>query len=254
MKIEPCYVCGSPCYPGHGTMFVRNDAKCFRFCRSKCSKNFKMKRNPRKLKWTKAFRKASGKEMTVDSTLAFEKRRHVPVRYDRDLVNATVEGMKRIAEVKAKREKAFFKARMAAAAPQALEGDSLEVTRSAHMLTPGMQQPSESTRKALTASQVLLAAKAEKKAARIAKNQNRRAVGFAGAEDLAGEEGEEEIDSAEDEEELSTMDALREADISMDVGAEEEVQEKIRTKVKASKPKKKSALRRTSGVGAMSMD
>jgi len=72
-----------------------------------------MKRNPRKLKWTKAFRKAAGKEMTVDSTLAFEKRRHVPVRYDRDLVNATVEGMKRIAEVKAKRERAFFKARYA---------------------------------------------------------------------------------------------------------------------------------------------
>ncbi|GAA5914863.1 hypothetical protein JCM5296_005722, partial [Sporobolomyces johnsonii] len=111
MKIEPCYVCGAPCYPGHGTMFVRNDAKCFRFCRSKCSKNFKMKRNPRKLKWTKAFRKAAGKEMTVDSTLAFEKRRHVPVRYDRELVQATVAGMKRIAEVKARREKAFFKAR-----------------------------------------------------------------------------------------------------------------------------------------------
>ncbi|GAA5923974.1 ATPase-activating ribosome biosynthesis protein [Sporobolomyces koalae] len=251
MKIEPCYVCGSPCYPGHGTMFVRNDAKCFRFCRSKCSKNFKMKRNPRKLKWTKAFRKAAGKEMTVDSTLAFEKRRHVPVRYDRDLVNATVEGMKRIAEVKAKRERAFFKARMAAAAPQSLEGDSLEVTRSAHMLTPGMQEPSASTRKALTASQVLLAAKAEKKAARIAKSQNRRAVGFAGAEDLAGDEDEAEMDS--DEEELTTMDALREADISMDVGGDEEVQDKIKTKVKATKPKKKSALRRASGA-SMSMD
>ncbi|GAA6011398.1 hypothetical protein JCM11491_002770 [Sporobolomyces phaffii] len=251
MKIEPCYVCGSPCYPGHGTMFVRNDAKCFRFCRSKCSKNFKMKRNPRKLKWTKAFRKAAGKEMTVDSTLAFEKRRHVPVRYDRDLVNATVEGMKRIAEVKAKRERAFFKARMAAAAPQALEGDSLEVTRSAHMLTPGMQEPSASTRKALTASQVLLQAKAEKKAARIAKNQNRRAVGFTGAEDLA--EGDEaEMDSDEDEE-LSTMDALREADISMDVGEDDSVvQDKIKTKVKATKPKKKSALKRSS-TGGMGM-
>ncbi|GAA5851924.1 hypothetical protein JCM5353_006561 [Sporobolomyces roseus] len=254
MKIEPCYVCGSPCYPGHGTMFVRNDAKCFRFCRSKCSKNFKMKRNPRKLKWTKAFRKAAGKEMTVDSTLAFEKRRHVPVRYDRDLVNATVEGMKRIAEVKAKRERAFFKARMAAAAPQALEGDSYEVTRSSHMLTPGMQEPSASTRKALTASQVLLAAKAEKKAARIAKSQNRRAVGFAGAEDLAEGSGEGEMES-DDEEELTTMDALREADISMDVGGEEEVQEKIKTKVKATKPKKKSALKRTSGAGmGMAMD
>lgn len=73
-----------------GITFIRNDAKQFRFCRSKCHKNFKMKRNPRKLAWTKAFRKAAGKEMTVDSTLQFAQRRNVPVRYNRDLVQKYV--------------------------------------------------------------------------------------------------------------------------------------------------------------------
>lgn len=120
------------------------------FCKSKCHKNFKMKRNPRKVRWTKAFRKAAGKEMTVvsnltlvkevprhssrllqipyvpcsliflllhpqDSTLEFEKRRNVPVRYNRDLVAATLAAMKRIQEIKARRERAFYRARMAKA-------------------------------------------------------------------------------------------------------------------------------------------
>ncbi|CAL1704670.1 unnamed protein product [Somion occarium] len=73
-----------------------------------------MKRNPRKVRWTKAFRKAAGKEMTIDSTIEFEKRRNVPVRYDRELVQTTVKAMKRIAEIKQRREHAFWKNRMAA--------------------------------------------------------------------------------------------------------------------------------------------
>lgn len=112
MRVYNCHFCSSPIYPGHGIMFVRNDAKEFRFCRSKCHKNFKMKRNPRKLKWTKAFRKAAGKEMVVDSTLTFAARRHVPVRYNRDLVAETLRAMSRIEEIRQKRERAFYKNRM----------------------------------------------------------------------------------------------------------------------------------------------
>ncbi|KAJ7632690.1 ribosomal protein L24e-domain-containing protein [Roridomyces roridus] len=113
MRIEKCYFCSTSVYPGHGSAFVRNDAKVFRFCTSKCHKNFKMKRNPRKVRWTKAFRKAAGKEMTIDSTFEFEKRRNIPVRYDRELVQTTLKAMKRVGEIKKRRELAFWKTRMA---------------------------------------------------------------------------------------------------------------------------------------------
>ena len=74
-----------------------------------------MKRNPRKVRWTKAFRKAAGKEMTIDSTIDFEKRRNVPIRYNRELMETTIKAMKRIGEIKSRRERAFFKNRMAVA-------------------------------------------------------------------------------------------------------------------------------------------
>lgn len=112
MRIHQCHFCSSPVYPGHGIMFVRNDAKEFRFCRSKCHKAFKQRRNPRKLRWTKAFRKAAGKELAVDSTLTFAQRRNVPVRYNRELVDTTLKAMERIEEIRKKRERAFYRNRM----------------------------------------------------------------------------------------------------------------------------------------------
>ncbi|ODV67246.1 hypothetical protein HYPBUDRAFT_153113 [Hyphopichia burtonii NRRL Y-1933] len=112
MRVYSCHFCSSPVYPSHGITFVRNDAKEFRFCRSKCHKAFKQRRNPRKLRWTKAFRKAAGKELVVDSTLTFAARRNVPVRYNRDLVATTLQAMSRVEEIRQKRERAFYKNRM----------------------------------------------------------------------------------------------------------------------------------------------
>lgn len=71
-----------------------------------------MKRNPRKVRWTKAFRKAHGKELTADSTMEFERRRHRPVKYDRGLMAATIRAMQRVAEIKSAREKRFYEERM----------------------------------------------------------------------------------------------------------------------------------------------
>ncbi|PQM33734.1 putative ribosome biogenesis protein RLP24 isoform X1 [Prunus yedoensis var. nudiflora] len=112
MRLEKCWFCSSTVYPGHGIQFVRNDAKIFRFCRSKCHKNFKMKRNPRKVKWTKAYRRLRGKDMTQDSTFEFERKRNRPERYDRNLTENTLKAIKKIDKVRIIREERHHEKRM----------------------------------------------------------------------------------------------------------------------------------------------
>ncbi|KCV72747.1 50S ribosomal protein L24e [Fonticula alba] len=135
MRLEKCFFCSSTIYPGHGTMFVRNDSKVFRFCRSKCHRNFKMKRNPRKVRWTKAFRKAAGKELAMDTTFEFEKRRNVPVRYDRDLMQTTLLAMKRIREIRERRETQFYKNRMKAAKEKQIKEIETEIERNISLVS-----------------------------------------------------------------------------------------------------------------------
>ncbi|XP_054995900.1 probable ribosome biogenesis protein RLP24 [Sorex araneus] len=133
-RIEKCYFCSGPIYPGHGMMFVRNDCKVFRFCKSKCHKNFKKKRNPRKVSWTKAFRKAAGKELTVDNSFEFEKRRNEPIKYQRELWNKTIDAMKRVEEIKQKRQAKFIMNRLKKHKELQKVEDIKEVKQNIHLI------------------------------------------------------------------------------------------------------------------------
>lgn len=124
---------------------MRNDAKQFRFCRSKCHKNFKMKRNPRKLGWTKAFRRAHGKEMVVDTTLQFQQRRNAPVRYNRELVASTLRAMERVEEVRRRRERQFYRNRMEGKKARELEADRKLVEENQHLLPPAYRDQIKET-------------------------------------------------------------------------------------------------------------
>ena len=116
MRIETCYFCSGPIYPGHGIVFVRNDAKVFRFCRSKCHRNFKAKKNPRKIRWTKAYRKTHGKELVTDPVYDFEKIRNTPIKYNREIWTDTVQAMEKLDKIRQDREARFFQRRMKRAA------------------------------------------------------------------------------------------------------------------------------------------
>ena len=90
-----------------------------------------MKRNPRKVKWTKAYRRLHGKDMTKvsflhlfveqigfclhlfnccficiiqDSTFEFERWRHRPHKYDRNVTEDTLKAIKKIDKIRMDRE------------------------------------------------------------------------------------------------------------------------------------------------------
>lgn len=101
----------------------------FKFCRSKCHAAFKKKKNPRKVKWTKAYRKTVGKELSIDPSFEFEKRRHVPVKYDRQTWNKAVEAMKKVEAIKQKRQNAYIMQRLRKGRELENERDIKEVQR-----------------------------------------------------------------------------------------------------------------------------
>uniref|UniRef100_A0A023FA74 Probable ribosome biogenesis protein RLP24 n=1 Tax=Triatoma infestans TaxID=30076 RepID=A0A023FA74_TRIIF len=129
MRIETCYFCSSKIYPGHGIQFVRNDCKIFKFCRSKCHRAFKRKKNPRKVKWTKAYRKTVGKELAIDPSFEFERRRNIPLKYDREFWQKTVEAIKKIEDIKLRRQGTYIMQRLRKARALEEQRDIREVQR-----------------------------------------------------------------------------------------------------------------------------
>eukprot|EP00928_Gymnodinium_smaydae_P031003 TRINITY_DN228_c0_g2_i2.p1 TRINITY_DN228_c0_g2~~TRINITY_DN228_c0_g2_i2.p1 ORF type:complete len:200 (-),score=50.10 TRINITY_DN228_c0_g2_i2:106-636(-) len=152
MRIEKCWFCSSPVYPGHGVMFVRNDCKTFRFCRSKCHKHFKMKHNPRRLKWTKAYRRAQGKEMTLDSTFNFEKKRLTPTRYNRNLMVSTIKAMQTVDRIRTVRKERFHKQRLATQLRKKQTSAQKEAAKGIHLLEGPNKLKALSYEKALASS------------------------------------------------------------------------------------------------------
>ncbi|KAJ3679538.1 hypothetical protein LUZ60_017549 [Juncus effusus] len=140
MRLEKCWFCSSTIYPGHGIQFVRNDAKIFRFCRSKCHKNFKMKRNPRKVKWTKAYRRLHGKDMTQDATFEFERKRNRPERYDRNVTAETLKAIPKIIKTRAQREEAHIKKRLRPGQKLLKKGEKVELEQSISLVKHPMAQ------------------------------------------------------------------------------------------------------------------
>lgn len=56
-----CSFCGKVAKKGTGKMFVKKTGKIMHFCSRKCEKNMlKLGRTPRKVRWTRSFRKQKG--------------------------------------------------------------------------------------------------------------------------------------------------------------------------------------------------
>lgn len=157
--------------------------------------------------------------MTMDSTLEFEKRRNVPIKYDRNLIATTVSAMSRIQEIKTRRERAFFKNRMLASKPVSIRTDALEVLSGSHLL--GRDKDSPLVQKARLAAEIKARKKEKRRAARLEEQVNEM------QQDLEMEEAAEET----------------ERDVDMDTA-----REKIKIKVPATKKRVTSSSQKRSAL------
>ncbi|CAK9150522.1 unnamed protein product [Ilex paraguariensis] len=104
-----------------------------------------MKRNPRKVKWTKAYRRLHGKDMTQDATFEFERKRNRLERYDRNLTENTLKAIKKIDKIRVDREARHHAMRMKGKRAKEQKEATKELEQSIHMVkapAPLQQEPS----------------------------------------------------------------------------------------------------------------
>lgn len=70
----------------------------------------------------------------MDPSLEFEKRRNVPVKYNRELWQTTVRAMKRITEIKQRRQNQFILNRLKKGKQLRKEADIKEVEKNIHLI------------------------------------------------------------------------------------------------------------------------
>ena len=114
--------------------------------------------------------------MTVDTTLEFEKRRNIPVRYDRELVATTLNAMQRIQEIKARRERAFYRARLANAAGGSVKAKAKQVDRLAVHRNQHLRRAVQATRDAESAKRAKVKVPARKSA--LVRNDDGMSMGM----------------------------------------------------------------------------
>lgn len=72
----------------------------------------------------------------MDTTLTFAARRHVPTRYSRDLVSKTLSAMQRVEEIRRRRERVFYRNRMAGNKERERAANRKLVEENQHLLPP----------------------------------------------------------------------------------------------------------------------
>ena len=88
---QKCAFSGFRIYPGKGRIFVQRDCKTFKFIDSQSERLWKMKRNPRRISWTAAYRHAHKKGLVAEKA---KKRTRKTFKAERAIVGMNLDAIR----------------------------------------------------------------------------------------------------------------------------------------------------------------